>query len=362
VIARVKKHRWHQKVLKAQDPITISLGWRRFQTMPLYSTKDPNLRLRHLKYTPEHMHCHALFHGPSTPPNTGMLAFQATDKKSFRISATGVILELEATAAVVKKLKLVGSAAKVHKHTAFISGMFNSSLEVSKFEGAAIRTVSGIRGQVKKALKADDGSFRAAFEDKILRSDLVVLRAWVPVPLPTLYNPITSLLVPSTRGRRTGYLRMRTTGETRAAAGVAVPRKPDADYKPIERETRRFNPLMIPKALQAALPFASKPKQDVKKGKAKGLAAKRAIVAEPEERVAATFMQQLHTMHNNRLKKRKAKAAEKRDERSSKLRKQGEEAEAARKIISKKRYVKEGMEDKRRAKVARRGGTGDDDD
>ena len=26
------------------------------------------------------------------------------------------------------------------------------------------------------------------------------------------------------------------------------------------------------------------------------------------------------------------------------------------------RYVKEGMEDKRRAKVARRGGTGDDDD
>lgn len=73
--------------------------------------------------------------------------------------------------------------------------------------------------QVKKALKADDGSFRAAFEDKVLRSDLIVLRAWVPVPLPTMYNPITSLLVPSTAGGRTGYLRMRTTGEARASAG-----------------------------------------------------------------------------------------------------------------------------------------------
>ena len=75
-IARLKKHRWHKKVLKTADPLTISMGWRRFQTMPLYATKDINLRLRHLKYTPEHMHCMAVFYGPSTPPNTGLLAYQ----------------------------------------------------------------------------------------------------------------------------------------------------------------------------------------------------------------------------------------------------------------------------------------------
>ena len=79
------------------------------------------------------------------------------------------------------------------------------------------------------------GSFRASFEDKLLRSDLVVLRAWVPVPLPTMYLPITSLLAPPADGassERLGFLRMRTAAETRALQGVPVAQQADSLYKP----------------------------------------------------------------------------------------------------------------------------------
>ncbi|XP_035408465.1 ribosome biogenesis protein BMS1 homolog isoform X1 [Cygnus atratus] len=304
---RLKKHRWYKKILKTRDPLILSLGWRRFQTIPMFYIEDHNGRHRLLKYTPQHMHCGATFWGPITPQGTGFLAVQSVSGTTpdFRIAATGVVLDLDKSITVVKKLKLTGFPFKIYKNTSFIKGMFNSQLEVAKFEGAAIRTVSGIRGQIKKALRAPAGAFRATFEDKLLMSDIVFVRTWYPVSIPKFYNPVTSLLKPA--GEKDSWRGMKTTGQLRHERGIKLKQNKDSLYKPIVREKRHFNKLHIPKALQKALPFKNKPKNLEKKGKTPKDQWRPAVIREPHEKKISALLNALSTVNNYKIKKARVK-------------------------------------------------------
>lgn len=300
VQARFKKHRWYNRTLKTRDPLIISMGWRRFQTLPLFSMQDHNMRNRALKYTPEHLHCHATFWGPLTPQGTGLLALQTLNEKvpDFRIAATGVITNLDKSTAIVKKLKLVGYPLKIHKKTAFIKGMFNSALEVTKFEGAAIRTVSGIRGQVKKAIKAPRGAFRATFEDRILMSDIVFMRTWVDVTIPQFYTIVPNLLLNSEE--RKNWQGMKTVGQLRYEKGIKIQLNPDSFYNKRGRKIFQPKPLQIPRKLEKDLPYKAKPKYLPKKEK---LVYKVPIMKEPREAEIGKLVRMVKAVHRQKQRK-----------------------------------------------------------
>ncbi|KAL2825210.1 hypothetical protein BDW59DRAFT_146616, partial [Aspergillus cavernicola] len=314
VQVRIKRHRWHKKILKSGDPLIFSLGWRRFQSLPIYSTSDNRTRNRMLKYTPEHMHCFATFYGPLVAPNTGFCCVQSLSGKTpgFRISATGVVLSVDEHTEIVKKLKLTGVAYKIFKNTAFIKDMFNSSLEIAKFEGASIRTVSGIRGQIKRALSKPDGYFRATFEDKILMSDIVFLRAWYPIKPHRFYNPVTNLLdLDDGESGDAGWQAMRLTGEVRRDQGIPTPLNKDSAYHKFERPERHFNPLRVPRKVATELPFKSQITK-MRARKDKTYLQKRAVVVGGEDKKARDLMQKLNTLRNEKQAKRAVKQEERR--------------------------------------------------
>ena len=324
---RFKKHRWYGKVLKTNDPVIISMGWYRYQTMPVYASEEQGAdRLRMLKYTPKHTHAFGVFYGPFLPVNTPFLAIQHLDNTNFRVSATGTVLELNHSFPIMKKLKLVGEPTKIFKNTAFVKGMFNSELEVAKFEGAKIRTVSGIRGMIKKAAdgKGPPGTYRAAFEDRIAMSDIVFLRTWYQLQVKMFYNPLS-----------TNTRLLKTTAQVRSERGLEIPTGNTYERNMVKPEfTAR--PLRIPAKLEAQLPFKSKQKQ-----KAPQEVQEVKTLQSDKEKQMAYFIQRLGTLKNVRAAREKERKHRLSAEMEKKRKiEEDRKTEALRGVI-KKRVIKE---------------------
>lgn len=146
---------------------------------------------------------------------------------------------------------------------------------------------------------------------------------------------------------------MRLTGEVRRDQGIPTPQNKNSKYRPIERQTRHFNALKVPRALAADLPFKSQIVQ-MKPQRHKTYMQKRAVVLGGEEKKARDLMQKLTTIRNDVDAKRRAKKEEKRVEFRKKMEVMGQKKEAREKRETKEYWKKEG----RKRKAGDEGGGG----
>lgn len=309
LLVKFKRHRFYRSILKSGDPIILSIGLHKFQTLPYFCMKDPSERMRFLKYTPKYDFCLCAFYSNYLPNGMGVVAYQSLDEglAKFRVAGTGVVVGFSNDYKIKKKLKLVGEPYKVFKNTAFVKGMFNSELEVSKFVGAKVKTVSGIRGQIKKAVReaGEEGAFRASFEDKVIMSDIVFLRTWYNIPLEKFYNPIVSF---------DSQVLLRTTWQLRRKLGIENKEAGKA-YPEIERPNKRFSSLRLPKSVAAELPFKTRAKNTEYMQQKTAMAAENKLVktlSTDKEKEARYFIQRLKLIEKERKKADTSKHEEKR--------------------------------------------------
>lgn len=181
--------------------------------------------------------------------------------------------------------------------------------------------------------------------------DIVFLRAWYSIQPRKFYNPVTSLLL-SNKERWEG---MRLTGQVRREEGLKTPTNVNSTYRRVERPSRRFNPLKVPKKLQAALPYASKPKLMKAQHRATYMQ-KRAVVMEPEEKKAMALLQQVRALRKDQVARRREKQEQRRAVHRKKVEK--EEAKKGDKDKEKrKEYMRmAGLKSKREGDDALEGG------
>ncbi|RZC81702.1 hypothetical protein C5167_044273 [Papaver somniferum] len=204
--ATLKRHTWHRKLLKTKDPIIVSIGWRRYQTTPIYAMEDRSKRLRMLNYTPVDTQCLAMFWGPLASPSTRIVAVQSLpeNKAAFRILATAVVVDLDHAAKITKKFKRSGTPWKISGKAALIRDLFKSDHEINRFKDAKIWTDSGTQGKVNKAVKkvfvdrprrkkvglAREGIAKCTFKRKICMRDTVFMRVSKEVEVPRFFCPL----------------------------------------------------------------------------------------------------------------------------------------------------------------------------
>lgn len=299
VRVRIKVHRWYPRILKNKDPLILSLGWRRFQSLMYYAKREDNFVMRSLKYARKYLHVEAMFWGPVTTIGTGFVALQnITERVSeFRIAANGVVLETDQSCKIVKKLRLLGTPEKIVQKTAFVKDMFHTETEIAKFVGAKVQTQSGIRGILKKA-HGRKGLFRATFEDIIKMSDVIVLKTWVPLLLTQYCSTMRTLLLsPKEKAEWQG---MRTVAQIKKAKGIKNEVNPDHLYTPITQRREYVPlPLKVPKALQKDLPYNMKPKVTPKLKKVERVV----VVKDPHEMEMDDFMKRLKVMMEDKIQK-----------------------------------------------------------
>ena len=131
---------------------------------------------------------------------------------------------------------------------------------------------------------------------------------------------------------------MRTVAEMRRERGLAAPVNPDSLYRKVERPQRLFNPLKIPKNLQARLPYKTKPKQE-QALKRRTLDQKRQVLMEKPERKAHSLLQMLNTIRNEKAKKRRDQQAVRRAKRAKAQAKEDAWRAELAKETRKRRYI-----------------------
>lgn len=205
-IAKITKNKWERSVLNSGKNYLISIGWKIILTRLYFcdhKNNEINYIMKNLKFNGVYYIC---FYAESNSYQDAVVGIKTKSQArntihqgtSFSFLFTGEILFFNNVFKMFKRIQNKGIIFKKFKKSAFIRGMFSSSIDAAKFKDAIIKTPDGIRGIIKNIDQiTSSGNFRAIFEKKIQNQTSVSIITYINVAPDKNSYEIFSQLIPT---------------------------------------------------------------------------------------------------------------------------------------------------------------------
>ncbi|KAL5107312.1 hypothetical protein TcWFU_001077 [Taenia crassiceps] len=169
--------------IMAKEPMLFQVGIRRFTVSPIYSqtskaanTNSKMERFFTLSSSPVVATMYApVAYAPQTALQFRVEPAKATPKMAVSpLVATGSVLSIDPTRAIIKRILLSGHPYKINKRTAVVRYMFHTPEDVEYFKPIQLHTKSGAVGHIKQSV-GTHGLMKCLFDRQLNASDVVLM-------------------------------------------------------------------------------------------------------------------------------------------------------------------------------------------
>ncbi|XP_060114708.1 pre-rRNA-processing protein TSR1 homolog [Heteronotia binoei] len=170
----VRRFVGYTEPIQAKEEVIVHCGFRRFQTVPLYSQHTTASKHKLMRFLPADSTTMATIYGPITFPSASVLLFKQKSDGSHDLLATGSLHSVDPSRVIVKRVVLSGHPFKIHRKMAVVRYMFFNREDVLWFKPVALRTKWGRRGHIKEPV-GTHGMMKCQFDGQLKSQDTVLM-------------------------------------------------------------------------------------------------------------------------------------------------------------------------------------------
>ncbi|KAI9473689.1 MAG: hypothetical protein EXX96DRAFT_621326 [Benjaminiella poitrasii] len=175
---QIQRDNAYEEPVKSKDPMVLHMGFRRYNTRPVYSqntSKGVNHVHKFERFIQMGRSYVATVYGPISFGKTPVMFYKETDNVNEPILvSTGTFMDVDVKRIIAKRIVLSGHPFKCHKRSAVIRYMFFNVEDIYWFKPVQLTTKYGRVGHIRESL-GTHGYMKCIFDGPLTQQDTIMM-------------------------------------------------------------------------------------------------------------------------------------------------------------------------------------------